>query len=110
MNLLAILAAPLLIAAISTAQAQEGRAVIGPTDFSCGKWINTPKRTLYHEQQKMWVLGYLSGINMGSPVDFLRATDVDGLTAWIDNYCHRNPLQGITQAISALTNELRSGR
>jgi hypothetical protein len=34
MNLLAILAAPLLIAAISTAQAQEGRAVIGPTDFS----------------------------------------------------------------------------
>jgi hypothetical protein len=35
----------LLVAAISTAQAQEERAIIGPTDFSCSKWINTPKRT-----------------------------------------------------------------
>jgi hypothetical protein len=59
----------LLIAAISTAQAQEERAIIGPTDFYCGKWINTPKRTLNHEQLRMWILGYLSGINVESSAD-----------------------------------------
>jgi hypothetical protein len=59
----------LLIAAISTAQAQEERAIIGPTDLSCGKWINTPKRTLNHEQLRMWILGYLSGINVESSAD-----------------------------------------
>ena len=38
----------LLVAAMSSAQAQEERAIIGPLDFSCGKWVNTPKRTGDH--------------------------------------------------------------
>ena len=99
----------LLIAAISTAGAQEERAIIGPTDFSCGKWIKTPKRTLNHEQLRMWILGYLSGINAESSADFLRNRDADGLTVWIDNYCRQYPLRAITQAINALVDELRFG-
>jgi len=99
-----------LAVAISTAQAQEERGIIGPTDFSCGKWINTPKRTLNHEQQRMWILGYLSGINIESSSDFLRNRDADGLTVWIDNYCRQYPLRAITQAINALVDELRFGR
>jgi hypothetical protein len=56
----------------------------------------------------MWVTGYLSGLNMESSPDFLRDRDADGLMAWIDNYCRRNPLHTITQAVHALRNELRS--
>ena len=87
----------LLVATISTAQAEqtEPRTLIGPIGFS---------------QLEMWVTGYLSGLNMESSTDFLRDRDADGLTAWIDNYCRGNPLHGITQALHALRNELRSGR
>ena len=97
--------------AISTAQAQEERAIIGPLgSFSCGKWINTPKHTSEYFQLRYWVFGYLSGINMESGADFLRGRDADGLTVWIDNYCRRNPLHAITQATNELIKELRSGR
>jgi hypothetical protein len=105
----------LLVAAISTARAQgfgpEGRVILAPpsiVESSCGKWTNTPT----HERALLqrWVTGYLSGINMKSDIDFLRGRDADGLKAWIDDYCRRNPLQGIMQALHALENELRAGR
>jgi hypothetical protein len=100
----------LLVAAISTAQAQEGRAIIGPLGVSCGQWVNT-QRTADHERLRQWVLGYLSGANMASAgPDFLRDREGDGLTAWIDNYCRRNPLHVITQAIHELLQVLRAGR
>jgi len=99
-----------LAVAISTAQAQEPRTVIHPTNFSCGTWINTPKNTAQHEQLKSWVLGYLSGDNIQSSVDFLRGRDADALTVWIDNYCRRNPLHEITRAMVELVKELKAGR
>jgi hypothetical protein len=102
----------LIVAAISTAQAQEAKTVLGPfPPFSCGKWLNTPKHTAEYEVLKGWVLGYLSGSNMESAgADFLRDRDVDGLTAWIDNYCRRSPLHNLPQAIHELMDLLRAGR
>jgi hypothetical protein len=51
-----------LAVAMSTAQAQqippEGRSVIGPLNFSCGKWVNTPKGTAEYFQLRQWVFGY----------------------------------------------------
>jgi hypothetical protein len=93
----------LLVATISTAQAEqtEPRTLIGPIGFSCGKWTNAPIGTDERAQLEMWVTGYLSGLNMESSTDFLRDRDADGLTAWIDNYCRRNPLHAITQALHA---------
>ena len=38
-----------LSVAMSTTQAQEGKFIIGPRDFSCGKWTNTPKNTAQHD-------------------------------------------------------------
>jgi hypothetical protein len=99
----------LLVAAISTAQAQE-RAVIGPASFSCGKWTNTPKRSPEREVYEKWVLGYLSGVNVHQTgPDFLRDRDAEGLTAWIDNYCRRNPLHHVNQAVLELLDVLHAG-
>jgi hypothetical protein len=102
-----------LAVAISTAQApeQEGKFIIGPHDFSCSKWTNTPKNTAQHDVLGSWLLGYLSGTNVeNAGVDFLRGRELDELMAWIDNYCQRNPAHGITQAINELIKELQSGR
>src|SRR5262245_44743332 len=87
----------LLVAAISTAQAQE-RAVIGPASFS------------WREVYEKWVLGYLSGVNVHQAgPDFLRDRDAEGLTAWIDSYCRRNPLHHVNQAVLELLDVLQAG-
>jgi hypothetical protein len=106
--------ATLIAAAISTAQAQDRTAIIPNRDgFSCGKWTNTPKRSPERVVYEKWVFGYLSGINiMHTGPDWLAlpGRDVDGLKAWIDNYCRRNPLHPVTQAAHELIKELQSGR
>src|SRR5262245_42029457 len=89
-----VLAVLALAVAISTAQAQEARTVLGPTGFSCGMWTNTPKNSAQQAQLEGWVLG-LSGTNVQSSVDLRRGRDTDGVTAWIDNYCRHNPLHPI---------------
>ena len=79
-----------LAVAISTAQAQEqeGKFIIGPRDFSCSKWTNTPKNTAQHDVLGSWLFGYLSGTNVeNAGVDFLRGREPDELM----DYCHRNP-------------------
>jgi hypothetical protein len=103
----------LIVATISTAQAEqrEPRTLFGPLGFSCDKWINAPEDTGERAQLRMWILGYLSGFNVESAgADFLRDRDADGLMALIDNYCSRNPLRPMPQAIQELVQELRAGR
>jgi hypothetical protein len=101
----------LLVASISTAQAQGERAVIGPTGFSCGMWSNAPKESAQHAVLSSWLFGFISGLNFESTSgDFLRGKDPDSLTAWIDNYCQKNPLNPATQGAVELVKELRSGR
>jgi hypothetical protein len=103
----------LLVAAISTAQAQTEniKTVIEPGTggVSCGKWTNTPKRSPQHEIYRQWVVGFVSGVNFeNAEGDFLRNTDSDALTPWIDNYCRQNPLHHITQAMIELVKVLKA--
>jgi hypothetical protein len=103
----------LLVAAISTAQAQDGggRAVIWIAGLSCGKWTNTPKQSAQHDAQRTWVAGFVSGMNFeATDGDFLRGKDFDGLIGWIDNYCRTNPLHDVVQAAVHLVQALRKGR
>jgi hypothetical protein len=107
-----IMLAALIVAAISTAQAQEEKTVMGPLGFSCGKWTNAAKRPTSTEHQvlKQWVLGFISGINFETSGDFLRDRDADGLIAWVDNYCRTNPLHNMPQTMVELVKVLRAGR
>jgi hypothetical protein len=97
---------------VSTAQAQEGtRTIITPATNgpSCGRWTNTPKGSPEREVFRKWVFGFLSGVNWAnedSKADFLRGTDAEGLIAWVDNYCRRNPLHDIVRTMQELVMEL----
>jgi hypothetical protein len=101
----------LLVATVSIAQAQtETRTVVTPLPgYSCAKWINPAEEYQgEHGALKAWANGFLSGSNMRAGTDFLRGRNINGLIAWIDDYCRRNPLHLFSQAVIALENELRS--
>ena len=68
-----------------------------------------PKRSPQHEIYRQWVVGFVSGVNFeNAESDFLRNTDSDALTPWIDNYCRQNPLHHITQAMIELVKVLKA--
>src|SRR5262245_56308692 len=51
-----------------------------------------------------------SGVNVHQTgPDFLRDRDAGSLTAWIDNYCRRNPLHHVNQAVFELLDVLQAG-
>jgi len=41
------------------------------------------------------------------PSDISKGTDIDDITAWIDNYCAQHPLDRFADAASALVIELQ---
>jgi hypothetical protein len=105
----------LLVAAMSTTHVRgepaqgEYRTSMGPLNFSCGKWTNTPKRSTEHEVLKSWVLGYLSGVNFeNADGDFLRGRDIDGVTAWIVSI-RREPRMACSGGLAAAFLEFLSG-
>ena len=51
-----------------------------------------------------WVLGFISAaIYFG---ENFKETDVHAVKAFVDNYCKQKPIDGISQAVGALMNEL----
>ena len=55
-----------------------------------------------------WLLGYITASNEFGPgsSDLTRATDVEGLKSWVDNYCTAHPLKTLAEAARSLTHEL----
>jgi hypothetical protein len=101
----------LLVAAISTAQAQVSRTILGPVGLSCEKWTSTPKPSPESDVYQAWVFGLISGINLESTDnDFLQARNLAAVIAWMDNYCHSYPLVTVQQAVQELSKALRAGR
>ena len=78
---------------------------------SCGSW--TASRRAYvpggpatHAaqtalQEMEWITGFLSGIASQGSLDPLNNVDVQGVWAWIDNYCRAHPLEAIGDAAAA---------
>jgi len=77
---------------------------IGLGGASCGTWTSRRRlegirRTGYEQ----WVLGFLSGIGYASVKDPLNDMDMDGVLAWIDNYCQAHPIAAIGEAAAAFS-------
>ena len=78
---------------------------------SCGSFVQEKKNTngvLYNA----WVAGYLTAVNLTSPVlySILGKTDINGAMLWLENYCNKNPLKNFVDAVQALVNELYPNR
>ena len=55
---------------------------------------------------RVYLIGFLTGVNSLAPKDIMASTDAEGLTGWIDNYCKEHPLDAIDEAANALALEL----
>ena len=97
------------------AVATDTYTIRGSGTQSCGTWLEDRKvyNSLQNAMDTTWVLGFLTGMNA---MDMMTrrsgggkmgvTTDVDGLFAWVDNYCRANPLKTISDAALALATEL----
>lgn len=76
---------------------------------SCGLWVkNRETNSLERSSDLAWVLGFLSGISMGSTVNvFKDIRDSESLVLWMDNYCKANPLKDVAAGSVALVLELQ---
>lgn len=67
-------------------------------NIDCGQWVKAP-----HPGNKVWLMGYLSGMNKvwngeaKKPADPLgRLSSVEQAVLWMDNYCKANPLKSVS--------------
>ena len=80
---------------------------------TCGQWL-ADKSTVMGAVRQTWLTGYLSGINIGyltwaniknqDPLD--RLSSMAAAYAWMDNWCRKNPLEGVDDGGQALFIEL----
>lgn len=75
---------------------------IGAGIDSCGTWTadRSNPRGVAALQDEQWVVGFLSGVGFVNQDgdDPLIGVDAEAVWAWIDNYCHANPLASIARA------------
>jgi hypothetical protein len=92
----------LAVAALSFAAlgAHAGTTMFGRYD--CGTWIKSPS-----DVQRVWLNGFLSGINSMSNVDALdQVSSADQFFVWMDNYCKAHPLDKVSTGAIELFLEL----
>lgn len=107
--LVVILAAMLVVGAVTQTLAQ-GKVVRGPGAISCGTWTKDSKfNQNRYAAEIAWIMGYLSARNLQSEYsDFLKGTDNNAISEWIDKYCRANPQSEVTDAANALVEEYES--
>lgn len=81
-----------------------------PDNDSCGSWSRNHRNANSSDQAyDGWVLGFVSGLNFfgdnNGNID--PGVTSEGILNWITLYCSENPLDSITQASVALSNELK---
>ena len=85
----------------------QSQTVYGTPD--CGGWIKQGS-----SQQKGWLLGYMSGLNVMHEVESLKPVNplknlnsADQAFLWMDTYCQKNPLENVGEGGWKLFKELR---
>ncbi|MGF6837094.1 hypothetical protein QF001_000961 [Paraburkholderia youngii] len=98
---IALLAAALLVAHTSFALSTLGNP-------SCGMWVKRKTDQLVDMGNTSWLMGFMTGIAVGTGVDMLANADGESLELWMDNYCQAHPLDNVGTGAAALAIELRS--
>ena len=99
-----------LIALFLCLLCQSAYAVLARGIPDCGEWLKTdPTEQL---RTKSWLIGYLSGINIGFRIekqrDFNYFDNVtnDQIFLWMDKYCRANPLSTVAVGSADLYQEM----
>ena len=91
-------------------------AIAGPIKgvgaTNCGKWIEDRQNETYYPQLN-WILGFISSYNYYVYVGkhengVFGSADFVFVSAWMDNYCQKNPGETIFAGALKLMQELRS--
>ena len=80
--------------------------VLGSGGLSCGHWLDGEKQSVRNIDIS-WVLGYLSGLNLTSQINFLQGYDHKGIAAAIDKYCRENPLKDVADAADDVAKQMK---
>jgi hypothetical protein len=110
MNPKSFLVACLLLASSAVAvSAPLGGGAEARQAPSCGEWIvHREKSDTLALANASWLLGYLSGMAIGSGKDTLSGTENSSIYKWMDDYCRKNPLRNVASGGNALVAESAS--
>jgi hypothetical protein len=113
--------AVMLVCDDGSARAEDRAILIPGKNPSCGSYT-TGRATQQSQRLEDWVIGFLSGVNVGlgslsgvnvagnADTEFLKGVVGEAIWAWLDNYCRDHPLDLFQDAVAVLVRELVSRR
>jgi len=81
--------------------------------MSCSKYLTEQKKESWAYSGYMaYVAGYFAAVNLKTPntYNILGNSDLGGAMLWLKNYCERQPLSNIANALQVLIVELYPSR
>jgi hypothetical protein len=84
----------------------DANALTTVGDRSCGQWEGRAQNGYAKLAIESWLMGFLTGLAVGTDKDVLAVPDGASLMLWMDNYCRANPLDTIGTGGKALYLEL----
>ncbi len=112
-----LIALTLCVAALpaTAPAADEGGAYWSQRAESCRDFrsaIGADTRTTVQANIRGWIAGYLTAYNRMAPetYDILGISDIEAAMQTIENFCKANPLDNLSAAMEALTEEFNARR
>lgn len=102
----------LLLAVGFSSVCEAGQGIAIKASIPCPDWTKWRTTSGTFAAGEFWVFGYLSGIAIGTNVNFLDGVGTNAIEAWMDNYCKGHPLDTVADGAKNLAIELarRSSR
>ena len=104
--MVSIICATLLLLSYTNAFSEKGSWVIG--HYDCGQLLahcDRSKRDISCDAGTLWVLGYISGMTIGSET-LTEKTSSDSAKYALIKYCRENPLKDTADAAADIFREL----
>ena len=96
-----------VLASVMVSTSGYGASFMGVAAGNCETWTKDKEEDCEaYRFDRVYLIGFLRGVNSLAPKDIMASTDAEGLTGWIDNYCKEHPLDAIDDAANALALEL----
>ncbi len=85
---------------------QDYISVWGTGQESCGKWLAERNNNVNRTILLNWFMGFITANNWYLRTRQVRPPDTSAVAAFVDLYCEKNPLHGMSLAAAALVSEL----